>query len=100
DFRPIPGRPRTRAARTGTPAGREATWHWRRPPTRRLIPDGMTDGQARSGSARPHGAADEGGLSMATRTRREFLQIAGVGGVVFASGSLERCSTPGRPAVA
>jgi len=35
---------------------------------------------------------------MATRTRREFLQIAGVGGVVFASGLLEGCSTPGRPA--
>src|SRR5712671_343502 len=34
---------------------------------------------------------------MAVRTRREFLQIAGVGGVVFASGLLGGCSTPGRP---
>ena len=32
---------------------------------------------------------------MASRTRREFLQIAGVGGVVFASGLLDRCVTPG-----
>src|SRR6266849_6041543 len=30
---------------------------------------------------------------MSKRTRREFLQIAGVGGVVFASGLLKACST-------
>src|SRR5438445_7009903 len=35
---------------------------------------------------------------MGSRTRREFLQIAGVGGVVFASGLLEACSRlGGRP---
>ncbi len=32
---------------------------------------------------------------MGSRTRREFLQIAGVGGVVFASGLLEACSRLG-----
>src|SRR2546429_2371136 len=32
---------------------------------------------------------------MGSRTRREFLQIAGVGGVVFASGLLEGCSRLG-----
>ena len=32
---------------------------------------------------------------MGSSTRREFLQIAGVGGVVFASGLLEACSKLG-----
>src|SRR6266851_5781570 len=43
-------------------------------------------------------ARRNGGDVMAVRTRREFLQIAGVGGVVFASGLLDGCSTLGRPA--
>jgi len=34
---------------------------------------------------------------MAQRTRREFLQLAGVGGVVFASGLLEACASADRP---
>ena len=33
---------------------------------------------------------------MAQRTRREFLQLAGVGGVVFASGLLEACASADR----
>src|SRR5882672_11946273 len=35
---------------------------------------------------------------MGSRTRREFLQISGIGGVVFASGLLQACSRlGGRP---
>jgi 3',5'-cyclic AMP phosphodiesterase CpdA len=34
---------------------------------------------------------------MAQRTRREFLQLAGVGGIVFASGLLDACASAERP---
>src|SRR5436305_2285526 len=34
---------------------------------------------------------------MAQRTRREFLQLAGVGGIVFASGLFEACASTDRP---
>src|SRR3954463_12121333 len=36
-------------------------------------------------------------MEMAQRTRREFLQLAGVGGVVFASGLLAACASAERP---
>src|SRR3954470_10256177 len=36
-------------------------------------------------------------MEMAQRTRREFLQFAGVGGIVFASGLLDACASAERP---
>src|SRR5439155_911393 len=43
----------------------------------------------------PHQMWPNGRCTMGSSTRREFLQIAGVGGVVFASGLLEACSKLG-----